>query len=76
MINFANGIPKNLKNMIAGRSGEFFLHGIYDFDLHFLGWSNINSMNQVRMFHTASLLIDGKLLAAGGSDNPEYVIFY
>ncbi|CAF1314431.1 unnamed protein product, partial [Rotaria magnacalcarata] len=53
MINFTNGIPQNLKSMIAARSG----------------WSNINSMNQVRMFHTASLLIDGKLLVAGGSDN-------
>ena len=44
-------------------------------DLRFLEWSNINSMNQVRMFHTASLLRDGKLLVVGGSSDAGYVIF-
>jgi hypothetical protein len=31
-----------------------------------LGWSYINNMNQIRQWHTASLLKDGKVLVAGG----------
>jgi hypothetical protein len=75
IINFANGIPQKLKNMIAPQSGKFSLHEIYD-SFYFLGWSNINNMNQVHMWHTASLLRDGKVLVASGSENAGYVILY
>jgi hypothetical protein len=39
------------------------------------GWFNIKNMNQNHMWHTASLLIDGKVLVAGGSSGEGYVIF-
>ena len=39
-------------------------------------WININSMNQAHAWDTASLLLDGEVLVAGGFSGAGYVIFY
>ena len=39
-----------------------------------LGWSSTGSLNTPRSSHTATLLLDGKVLVAGGSNNVPYQI--
>ncbi|CAF4439852.1 unnamed protein product, partial [Didymodactylos carnosus] len=37
-----------------------------------LGWSNTGSMNNRRVYHTACVLTNGKVLVTGGYDNAGY----